>query len=158
MAEIRLSKLIKQFNIGLDTLVEFLNSKGAGIEDANPNLKISDEYMPELHKKFGKDLELKEQAEKVDVKLTEILDKASRKQDDEEDEFEPERVTVIKNNNLSRTVVAEPEPVAEPEVVIPSEASVSPAQGDLSTTPSAPLEMTVEEPEPVAEPEPEAEP
>ena len=112
MAEIRLSKLIKQFNIGLDTLVDFLNSKGAGIEDANPNLKISDEYMPELHKKFGKDLELKEQAEKVDVKLTEILDKASRKQDDEEDEFEPERVTVIKNNNLSRTVVAEPDPVA----------------------------------------------
>jgi translation initiation factor IF-2 len=61
MAEIRLSKLIKQFNIGLDTLVEFLNSKGAGIEDANPNLKVSDEFLPELHKKFGKDLELKEQ-------------------------------------------------------------------------------------------------
>jgi hypothetical protein len=31
MAEIRLSKLIKQFNIGLDTLVDFLNSKGACI-------------------------------------------------------------------------------------------------------------------------------
>ena len=77
MAEIRLNKLIKQFNIGLDTLVDFLNSKGAGIENANPNLKVSDEYLPELHKKFGKDLELKEAAEKVDVKLTEILDKAS---------------------------------------------------------------------------------
>ena len=113
MAEIRLSKLIKQFNIGLDTLVEFLNSKGAGIEDANPNLKVSEEFLPELHKKFGKDMELKEQAEKVDVKLTEILDKASKKQDEEEDEFEPERVTVIKSNNLSRNV--EPEPVAEPE-------------------------------------------
>ena len=56
MAEIRLSKLIKQFNIGLDTLVDFLNSKGAGIEDANPNMKVSDEFLPELHKKFGKDL------------------------------------------------------------------------------------------------------
>ena len=100
MAEIRLSKLIKQFNIGLDTLVDFLNSKGAGIEDANPNVKVSDEFLPELHKKFGKDLELKEAAEKVDVKLTEILDKASRKSPQEEDEYEPERVTVIKNNNL----------------------------------------------------------
>ena len=77
MAEIRLSKLIKQFNIGLDTLVDFLNSKGAGIEDANPNMKISDEFLPELHKKFGKDLELKEAAEKVDVKLTEIRVKNS---------------------------------------------------------------------------------
>ena len=46
MAEIRLNKLIKQFNIGLDTLVDFLNSKGAGIENANPNMKVSDEYLP----------------------------------------------------------------------------------------------------------------
>ena len=110
MAEIRLSKLIKQFNIGLDTLVDFLNSKGAGIEGANPNMKVSDAYLPELHKKFGKDLELKEAADKVDVKLTEILDKASKRQEAEEDEYEPERVTVIKNNNLSRTPVQEPEP------------------------------------------------
>ncbi len=178
MAEIRLSKLIKQFNIGLDTLVDFLNSKGAGIEDANPNLKISDEYMPELHKKFGKDLELKEQAEKVDVKLTEILDKASRKQDDEEDEFEPERVTVIKNNNLSRTVVAEPDPVAEPEpepvvepepepvvepepVAEPEPEPVVEPEPEPEPEPIAEPDPIVEpetEPEPVAEPEPEAEP
>ncbi len=134
MAEIRLSKLIKQFNIGLDTLVDFLNSKGAGIEDANPNLKVSDEFLPELHKKFGSDLKLKEEAEKVDVKLTEILDKASKKQDDEPEEFEPERVTVIKSNNLSRIQQPEPEPEPEvvpepePEPVIPSEASESPKE------------------------------
>ena len=104
MAEIRLNKLIKQFNIGLDTLVDFLNSKGAGLENANPNMKVSDEFLPELHKKFGKDLELKEAAEKVDVKLTEILDKASRRpagSREEEDEYEPERITVIKSTNLS---------------------------------------------------------
>ena len=82
MAEIRLNKLIKQFNIGLDTLVDFLNSKGAGIEHANPNMKISDEYLPELHARFGKDLSLKKAAERVDVKLTEILDRASRKSSD----------------------------------------------------------------------------
>ena len=115
MAEIRLSKLIKQFNIGLDTLVDHLNSLGASIENANPNMKVSDEFLPELHKKFGKDLELKEAAEKVDVKLTEILDKAAKKSPsemDEEDEYEPEKVTVIKSNNLSR--VDRPEPVAAP--------------------------------------------
>ncbi len=148
MAEIRLSKLIKQFNIGLDTLVDFLNSKGAGIEDANPNIKVSDEYMPELHKKFGKDLELKEAAEKVDVKLTEILDKASKRQENEEDEFEPERVTVIKSNNLSRASQVEPEPAAEPE----PEPAVEPEPEP------APEPVAEPEPEPVAEPEPEAQP
>ncbi|MBQ7273176.1 MAG: translation initiation factor IF-2 [Bacteroidales bacterium] len=139
MAEIRLSKLIKQFNIGLDTLVDFLNSKGAGIEDANPNMKVSDEFLPELHKKFGKDLELKEAAEKVDVKLTEILDKASKKGPQEEDDFEPERVTVIKSNNLSRK--PEPEPVVEPEPEPVAEPEPEP--------------IPEPEPEPVAEPEPE---
>ena len=144
MAEIRLNKLIKQFNIGLDTLVDFLNSKGAGIENANPNLKVSDEFLPELHKKFGKDLELKEAAEKVDVKLTEILDKASRRPSgsrEEEDEYEPERVTVIKSNNLSRAVV-EPEPVKEPEPVVEPE----------------PEPVAEPEPEPIVEPEPVVEP
>ena len=163
MAEIRLSKLIKQFNIGLDTLVDFLNSKGAGIENANPNLKVSDQYMGELHKKFGKDLELKEAAEKVDVKLTEILDKASRKQQDaqEEDDFEPERVTVIKSNNLSRNL-PEPEPVAvpepepapepEPEPVVPEpEPEPEPVVPEPEPEPVVPEPQ----PEPVAQPEPE---
>ena len=40
MAEIRLSKLIKQFSIGLDTLVEFLNSKGAGIDEPKSNQEL----------------------------------------------------------------------------------------------------------------------
>ena len=167
MAEIRLSKLIKQFNIGLDTLVDFLNSKGAGIEDANPNLKVSDEFMPELHKKFGKDLELKEAAEKVDVKLTEILDKASKKQGQEEEDYEPERVTVIKSNNLSRAakpvveeipdqagndVVPEPEPVQEPEPVVEE----IPEQVGNDVEPEPIVEPEPEpEPEPVVEPEPE---
>ncbi|MBQ9192348.1 MAG: translation initiation factor IF-2 [Bacteroidales bacterium] len=154
MAEIRLNKLIKQFNIGIDTLVDFLNSKGAGIENANPNMKVSDEYLPELHKKFGKDLELKEAAEKVDVKLTEILDKASKKPAarEEEDEYEPERVTVIKSNNLSRNVVEpEPEPVQEPEPVV--EPEPEPVQEPEPVVEPEP--EPVREPEPVAEPEPE---
>ncbi len=165
MAEIRLSKLIKQFNIGLDTLVDFLNSKGAAIEDANPNMKVSDEFLPELHKKFGKDLELKEAAEKVDVKLTEILDKAAKKGPQEEDDYEPERVTVIKSNNLSRKVepVAEPEPEPkEPSPVIPSEVEEShPAEEQPEPEPVVepePEPVVEPEPEPVVEPEPEPEP
>ena len=155
MAEIRLSKLIKQFNIGLDTLVDFLNSEGAGIEDANPNIKVSEDYLPALHKKFGKDLELKEQAEKVDVKLTEILDKAGKKPEEDEEEYEPERVTVIKSNNLSRKPepapkpepVKEPEPEPVPEPVVEPEPVAQPEPEEVAETPAA-------EPEPVVPAEP----
>ena len=77
MAEIRLSKLIKQFNIGLDTLVNYLNSLGANIDKSStsPNSKVSDIYLPALRERFGKDIELKRAAEKVDDKLTTILEK-----------------------------------------------------------------------------------
>ncbi|MBP5373314.1 MAG: translation initiation factor IF-2 [Bacteroidales bacterium] len=154
MADIRLSKLIKQFNIGLDTLVDFLNSKGAGIEDANPNMKVSDEFMPELHKKFGKDLELKEAAEKVDVKLTEILDKASKRQDD--DEWEPERVTVIKSNNLSRGAeAAKPAEQAEAPAEEPAAPKAEAAEPKAEAEPAAPKAAPKKAPaKPKAEPKP----
>ena len=74
MAEIRLSKLAKQFNIGIGTLVDFLNDKGAGIEDMNPNQKVSDTYLSDLEKKFGADRKDAQEAAKVDIKMKEIIE------------------------------------------------------------------------------------
>ena len=79
MAEIRINKLIKKYNVGLQDLVDFLQKLGAQV-DANPNAKVSDEYIPALDKPYSKDLAMKEASEKIDIKLTEILEKTSRKQ------------------------------------------------------------------------------
>ncbi len=49
MAEIRINKLLKQFNIGLSDLVEFLRKKGFEVEE-NPNAKVSDGCLPDLHR------------------------------------------------------------------------------------------------------------
>ena len=160
MAEIRLNKLIKQFNIGLGNLVEFLQSLGADVEE-NPNAKVSDEYLPELQKKFGKDLELKEQAEKVDVKLTEILEKSSRKKtEEEEDDYEPVRETIIKSNTISdikaKPAVAEPEPVKEPEPPVAPEPEPEPEPAPVVPEPEKEPETEPEKEEPVREPEPAA--
>lgn len=54
MAEIRLNKLMRHFNIGLTDLVDFLRSQGV-IIDENPCAKVSDRYLPALKKKFGED-------------------------------------------------------------------------------------------------------
>ena len=40
---IRLNKVTKEFNIGLQTAVEFLQKKGFGEVEANPNFKITEE-------------------------------------------------------------------------------------------------------------------
>ena len=73
MAEIRLSKLTRQFNIGLQTLVDFLKEKGAEVE-MNPNAKISDSYLPAIEAKFGEEQKLKQDSEKVAIKLKEIIE------------------------------------------------------------------------------------
>ena len=99
MAEIRLNKLTRQFNIGLQTLVDFLNEKGAGV-DLNPNAKVSDSFLPDLERKFGEDLRAKQDAEKVDIKMKEIIEKNTRRQQDDED-FEPVRETIITSTSLS---------------------------------------------------------
>ena len=156
MAEIRLNKIIKQYNVGLDTLVEFLASIGVEVE-SNPNVKISDEWMGDIQKKFGKDLELKEQAEKVDVKLTEILDKASRgkKSEEEEEEEEPAGETIlIKSNNLTRTPKKEEPAKVEPEPVVEPEPEPQPEPEPVVEPEPEPQP----EPEPVVEPEPEPQP
>ncbi|MBO5471053.1 MAG: translation initiation factor IF-2 [Bacteroidales bacterium] len=120
MAEIRLSKLTKQFSIGLQRLVEFLNEKGAGVE-MNPNAKVSDEFLPALEAKFGEDLKLKKDSEKVTIKLKEIIEMGSKKKPSQEEEEVPEKEVVIKSNvlntELPKTAPADEKPVSEPVVV-----------------------------------------
>ena len=112
MAEIRLSKLTKQFSIGLARLVDFLNEKGANVE-MNPNAKISDEYLPAIEAKFGEDQKLKKDSEKVTIKLKEIIEMGSKKKASAEDEYVPEKEVVIKSNVLNAEPVKE-EPVKTP--------------------------------------------
>ena len=113
MAEIRLSKLTKQFSIGLARLVEFLNEKGANVE-MNPNAKVSDEYLPAIEAKFGEDQKLKKDSEKVTIKLKEIIEMGSKKKANQEEDI-PEKEVVIKSNTLKAAPVAKPveEPVKE---------------------------------------------
>ena len=171
MAEIRLSKLTKQFSIGLARLVDFLNEKGANVE-MNPNAKVSDEFLPAIEAKFGEDLKLKKDSEKVTIKLKEIIEMNSKKKANAQDEDEiPEKEVVIKTNSLAeeKPVVQEtPAPKEEEskaEVVEPVKEEVGPKiidKIDLSKfekKPAAPVKEEVPvEPEPVAAPTPAEEP
>ncbi len=161
MAEIRLNKLTKQFNIGLQTLVDFLNGKGAGLESLNPNAKVSDEYLPDLEKAFGKDLKAKEDSEKVRIKIKEIIEKDTKKKEEEEDE--PAKEIVIVSTALSSGQNAAPQPVENevsgteageevkeaPETAVPAKPEIS---APVVEEPVAPVVET--EPAPVAVPEP----
>lgn len=61
---IRLNKVIKEFNVGLQTVVDFLGKKGFSI-NASPSEKITDEQYELLRKEFGADKDLRTEAEKL---------------------------------------------------------------------------------------------
>src|SRR5438105_2231650 len=58
---IRLSKAIKEFNLSLDHIVDFLSKKGVKIEN-NPNTKLTGEAYALLQKEFQSDKSAKEEA------------------------------------------------------------------------------------------------
>ena len=61
---IRLNKVTRDLNVGITTVVEFLQKKGYTIE-ANPNTRITDEQYAMLVKEFSKDKDLKIKSEKI---------------------------------------------------------------------------------------------
>jgi len=60
----RLSKVAKEFNIGIHTIVEFLESKNITIE-SNPNTKLDENIYAVLLEEFQSDKTDKEAAKKV---------------------------------------------------------------------------------------------
>lgn len=156
MAEIRLNKLTRQFNVGLQTLVDFLNGKGANVE-MDPNAKVSDEYIPDLEKAFGGDAKAKEDSERVQIKIKEIIEKGTKKKD--EDEEEPASGTVIirgaGNGSFAKAEEAEaPAEEVKAEHEVKPEEEAAPAKvAELEAVPEQKPEPTPE-PEPVQEPEP----
>ena len=60
---IRLNKVTRDLNVGISTVVEFLQKKGFTIE-ASPNAKITDEQYAVLVKEFSTDKNLKKETEK----------------------------------------------------------------------------------------------
>ena len=154
MAEIRLNKLTRQFNVGLQTLVDFLNGKGANVE-MNPNAKVSDEYIPDLEKAFGGDAKAKEDSERVQIKIKEIIEKGTKKKDD--DDEEPASGTVI-IRGAGNGSFAKAEEAEAPAEEVKAEPEVKPEEEAAPAKVAEPEAVPEQKPEPMPEPEPVQEP
>ena len=64
MAGMRISKVLKDFNIGMSTLINFLEKKGKSVE-ANPNAKLDEETIALVQKEFLPQQQVKEDAKKI---------------------------------------------------------------------------------------------
>ena len=130
---IRLNKVTRDLNVGITTVVEFLQKKGHTIE-ASPNAKITEEQYAELVKEFSKDKNLKKESEK----------------------FIQERQNKDRNKP---TVSIEEEPKKEEEIDLRPSAKFKPVgKIDLESLNKRPAAPKVEEPVKETEPEVAQEP
>ena len=148
--KIRLSKLAKEFNVGVGTLVEFLHKRGYDVEN-NPNAKVDQEVVIILEKEFGSELDLKKKTEQQKENLKALRDKKKSISIDDiekdEDDFsdEPSDDEIIIKTNTIETAAPTIE-VEKPRIDLKVKGKI-----DLDTLGKKPKE-------PKSEPKPEEKP
>ena len=68
---VRLSKVAREFNVGLSTIVDYLQEKGIKIS-SDPNAKLTDDQYALVAKEFSTDSEAKKESNRVDLKNTRL--------------------------------------------------------------------------------------
>jgi translation initiation factor IF-2 len=173
----RLSKLARELNVGIQTIVEFLHKKGFDI-DSNPNTKVPEEVCHLLEKEFKSDISLKRESEQITLRQQRIKKEVVTiedipKKDDPEDDFDDD---IIEIGDLKKTaaaaskpkakeIPAEPvkeekrEPLVKPFKIIDKIDidEISGAKKKPAEKPVTPQPKSVSKPKPEQEPEPEPE-
>jgi len=149
MSSIRISKVLSELNIGLDTAVDFLLSKDHEVEK-NRNTKISDEQYALLLGNFASDKSHKDQAESIISQKRE--EKASQLAEKQAAAAPP-----VPNTPATAAPAAEPAPaapaaaapsapapvaqkVAAPKTVAPAAPAAAPETAPAAEVPAAPVE------------------
>jgi translation initiation factor IF-2 len=118
---IRLGKAASELNVGLPSLVEFLESKGVKI-DSNPNTKLDPEHFDLLCTEFAADQSMKEQSkgpamrekrESLSLKDVREGDRVDVKSNSEEEDDADINLDEIKRQVFSTPKVAEQIPAKE---------------------------------------------
>src|SRR5689334_12328872 len=114
MAELKLPRLLaaaKEFNVGQDTLIDFLIAKGFPKNDLKPTSKLTEEMYRSLQNEFQGDKAAKMKSDQVDLPKGAQAD-AKKKKDEEEVLFKKEE---------KKVVVKKEEPVAAVTAVVTEE-------------------------------------
>ncbi len=143
---IRLIKVTKECNVGLQTAVEFLAKKGHVIEDPTPNTKISEEQYQLLLSEFVSDKGLKaEVSQTLQQRQDEKAAKEQKKREKEQTHVET-RVEKLSGPKILGTVDlnAKPKPKPEPKPEPKAEPKPEPkAEPKAEPKPEQPATQTI---------------
>lgn len=169
----RLGKIAREFNVGITTIVEYLQKKGHEVE-SNPNAKITDDQYALITKEYSKDIDIKKESEKLNLRAhrhqkneTITIDDMVRSDLEEEDTYEDSDEDVVRITDLSAKKTVKPSFTSKEEEVVKTEIPKKEfkivGKIDLETKPKvqqpeekpkvvAPVEPVQAEPEPTVQP------
>ena len=167
-ASVRLSKAAREFNIGITTVVDFLQKKGFKL-DRDPNAKLTGEMYNLLMKEFAGEKHVKEEAKKIGLQLSthetitiEHKRTAIEEQEKEQDELFIKNVALgfekkqaeIKKKPVEELAKVKPAPAHKPDEKIPEPApeKEKPARKAKAAEEKASKKQAAEVPAPVEEP------
>ncbi len=143
---IRIGKVLKEFNIGMGTLVEFLRKKGINI-DSNPGAKLTGDQYALVAKEFKKEQIVKEESKKVAIKVKDITDKEPKSIEEEEpvkELFIKTTVEEVKGPKIlgkidldkPKAPERKPEPAPQPKVEEPAKPEPAPVKEEAKPEPA----------------------
>lgn len=142
MSELKLPRLLaaaKEFNIGQDTLIEFLVKKGFPKDDLKPTAKLSEDQYRALMAEFQGDKVAKNKADLVEIPKG-SSGEAKKKKDEEEISFRKEEKKVVAPKEEAKPAEA---PAPKPaEVEVPEPTPVIEQAPEPIVTPAPPVEET----------------
>ena len=152
---IRLSKAAREFNVGIQTIVEFLHKKGFDIS-TDPNGKIPPEAYALIVKEYSSDLSVKKDAEKLALK-EKITPKKSLSIEDietgrEGDSGEPDEEFLITDISGVKKHIDLRTEIRKPEVKTVGKVDLTPPAKPVKKETEAPAEKAPVAPAPPPEP------
>ncbi len=156
---IRLSKVTKECNVGLQTVVDFLKKKGFPGVEPNPNTKISEEQHELLLKHFSPDKGLRTEAEKLSQQRQENKGNKKEATRSKQKPVEEIKVEVAKSEGpkiLGHIDLNAKKPVSPAPETAKEEVS-NKVHEEVQTTPAPEVAEPVKETVPVVETAPEVE-
>ncbi|HEX5026486.1 MAG TPA: translation initiation factor IF-2 [Agriterribacter sp.] len=140
MAEIKLPRLLaaaKEFNIGQETLIDFLIGKGFAKDELKPTSKLTEDMYSSLQQEFSSDKAAKAKSDQIEIPKGNVME-ARKKKDEEEILFKKEG---------KKKAEKEAEVAAEIHVTPAPEQEAQPAQTIETHEPVLPKITKIEAPE-----------
>ena len=161
----RLGDAIKEFNVGRETLIDFLNEKGFDIKGANPGTKLTEGMYSALQVEFAQDKLAKRRSDEIALPKGSLMDNLRKPKEPEifakdikKEEPKPQPAEV---KPQPQPVVVAPPPVVEiprePVVKAPDPAPKAPPVVEVVAPAPPKVEVVIPAPK-VTEPEPVKEP